>query len=331
MLFRSRPTPMPTAHMIDQLWCDQFGVFVAGWIHAFGDKVEEIALVSGAHRVATRKFTARPDLLTHYPAHAHVADTGFALHLACPPFQPVLLEVLTATGAARVVVEMPPHLAARPEPPWLDPAHPWCRFVEAMRAAGGTVLEIGGRAVGALTADAQTDPFAPLARRLTTDIHPGPGIDIVADAHALSRSVAPGSIDGVYSVAVLEHLAAPWLVAAEINRVLKPGGLTAHFVPQSWPVHEMPNDFWRMTDRGLAQLFGPHTGFEVVASAMRGEVRIHPSPAMLTVSWTDMPTSVGFAESFILARKVAELPQGAVSWPMDDAAMAELSRAYPTN
>ena len=333
-MFHRRPAPPaspPTAHMIDQLWCDQFGVYVAGWIHAHARRVEEIALVSGPHRVATRAFIARPDLLAHYPAHGHVAETGFALYLACPPFTPVMLEAVTAAGTFQVAVEMPPHLAAPEELPWDHPRHPWVDFVEAMWACGGTALEIGAREVGTLSAAAATNPFPPRARRLTNDIHPGPGIDVVADVHALSRVVAPGSLDGVYSVSVLEHLAAPWLAAAEMNRVLRIGGYVFHLVPQTLPIHEMPNDFWRMSDRGLAPLFGPHTGFDIITCGMRGPMRVHPSAAMLALGWRDTPTSPGYAESWILARKVAELPAGAVAWPLDATAMAELSRAYPAS
>jgi hypothetical protein len=36
--------------MVDQVWCDRFGVFVCGWIHAYEHKVREIALVSGELR-----------------------------------------------------------------------------------------------------------------------------------------------------------------------------------------------------------------------------------------------------------------------------------------
>src|ERR1700753_1866226 len=62
----------PVVHMVDQIWSDRYGVFVRGWIHAYEHKVQEIALVSGDLRVATQNFQARPDLLTHYPDHAHV-------------------------------------------------------------------------------------------------------------------------------------------------------------------------------------------------------------------------------------------------------------------
>jgi hypothetical protein len=325
--------PIPAVHMIDQVWCDRFGVFVRGWIHAHEHKVREIALTSGDARVATQTFRSRPDLLIHYPAHAHVAETGFELYLTCPPFEPVWLEALTDAGPVRVRVTVPPHLRAdaEAEPDWLEADHPWSDFVQAMRDRGGKVLEVGSRRdVGPMTAEAERDPFGPGCTLLGCDIHPGPGVDFVVDVHTLSRVVDLTSLDGVFSVAVLEHLAAPWVAAAEINRVLRIGGLTMHLTVQTWPIHEQPNDFWRMSDHGLEILFGPATGFEVVKSAMRGPVRIQPSPAMRRVGWLDMPTSVGFAESCILARKVAEIPQTAVAWPMSGEDMGKLSQTYPS-
>jgi hypothetical protein len=321
---------IPTAYMIDQVWCDRYGVYVRGWIHAHARKVQEIALVSGELRVATQTFQARPDLLTHYPDHPHVADTGFELYLSCPPFEPVWLEAVTDAGAARVKVTVPSHLQVEAEPPWEGADHPWSRFIAAMRERRGKVLEVGSRRdVGPMTAATERDPFGPDCTLVGCDIHPGPGVDFVVDVHTLSRVVEPASLDGVFSVAVLEHLAAPWVAAAEINRVLRIGGLTIHVTVQTWPIHEQPNDFWRMSDRGLDMLFGPATGFEVVESGMRGPVRIHPSPAMRGVGWLDMPTVTGFAESFILARKVAEIPPNAVAWPTTGEDIGTLSRAYP--
>ncbi len=316
--------------MVDQVWCDRFGVFVRGWIHAHEHRVREIALTSGERRVATQIFLHRPDLLNHYPAHPHIADTGFELYLDCPPFEPVWIEAVTDVGSARAKVTVPPHLHTEDEQAWLEADHPWTRFVSAMRERGGRVLEVGSRRdVGPMTASVERDPFGPGCTLVGCDIHHGPGVDFVVDVHSLSRVVDRNSLDGVFSIAVLEHLAAPWMAAAEINRCLRIGGLTLHVTVQTWPVHEQPNDFWRMSDRGLDMLFGAATGFEVVESGMRGPARIHPSPAMREVGWRDMPTSIGFAESFILARKVAEIAPDAVAWPMTAGDMGSLSRAYP--
>ena len=87
-------------------------------------------------------------------------------------------------------------------------------------------------------------------------------------------------LDGVFSLAVLEHIAAPWVLAAEINKVLKIGGLTFHVLPETFPVHEMPNDFWRMTDEALKVLFCPGLGFEVLDAGMAHPMQILPPPSL---------------------------------------------------
>jgi hypothetical protein len=120
----------------------------------------------------------------------------------------------------------------------------------------------------------------------------------------------------------LEHLAAPWIVAIEINRVLASGGLVYHQTHQTWPMHAAPNDFWRFSDEALRHLFGATFGFEVIAAAMGHPILCHPT--LRTPEYLNMPLLPGHGGSYVLARKirdVAIVPTGAD--------MAELSRRYP--
>lgn len=167
----------------------------------------------------------------------------------------------------------------------------------------------------------------PVAPNLANDIHPGDGIDLVGDVHDLTSFVPEGSLDGIFSVAVLEHLAAPWTAAAEINRALRVGGETLHVTHQTWPVHETPNDFFRMSDRALQSLFGPLTGFEVLDSGMAYPVSIIPPPSLRHAAWLSLPLGQGYGQSYIRARKVTHLaaPQAVSSATELDT----ISRAYP--
>jgi SAM-dependent methyltransferase len=63
------------------------------------------------------------------------------------------------------------------------------------------------------------------------------------------------SFDAVFSLAVLEHVRDPFACAAEIVRVLKPGGDLMACVPFLQPVHGYPNHFYNMTEQGLKNLF----------------------------------------------------------------------------
>lgn len=71
------------------------------------------------------------------------------------------------------------------------------------------------------------------------------------------------SFDTVLCTEVLEHVSEPQRVAAEIMRVLKPGGSLVLTVPQFYPVHEAPYDFFRYTHFGLRHIL-ESAGFEII-------------------------------------------------------------------
>lgn len=63
------------------------------------------------------------------------------------------------------------------------------------------------------------------------------------------------SFDAVISIAVLEHVRNPAACAAEIVRVLKPGGKLICCVPFLQPLHGFPHHYFNMTHQGLRTLF----------------------------------------------------------------------------
>jgi len=66
------------------------------------------------------------------------------------------------------------------------------------------------------------------------------------------------SIDGIISIAVLEHVKDPFRCADEMIRVLKPGGKLYCVVPFLQPMHAYPNHYYNMTKQGLQNLFDDH-------------------------------------------------------------------------
>jgi len=76
--------------------------------------------------------------------------------------------------------------------------------------------------------------------------------DILASLEALP--VPDGSFQAVVCTEVLEHIAKPDTVLAELLRVLEPGGRLCLTVPFVWPLHEEPFDFCRYTPYALAHL-----------------------------------------------------------------------------
>lgn len=92
--------------------------------------------------------------------------------------------------------------------------------------------------------------------------------DIVASAEEMP--VADASFDGVLCTQVLEHVAHPQAVIAEIFRVLKPGGCCLLTAPQWNELHEEPHDYFRYTRYGLETLFAD-AGFRIDAMEQRGK------------------------------------------------------------
>ncbi|MEK9183901.1 MAG: class I SAM-dependent methyltransferase [Patescibacteria group bacterium] len=88
---------------------------------------------------------------------------------------------------------------------------------------------------------------------INVDIHPWEEVDVLADAHDLPFK--DGSLDGVVSAWVLEHLKNPLQAVGEMKRVLKSGGylyLATNFL---MPFHPSPHDYSRWTAEGLRSLF----------------------------------------------------------------------------
>lgn len=87
----------------------------------------------------------------------------------------------------------------------------------------------------------------------------------MGDAHELSSLVGRESFDAAFCVSVFEHLAMPWRVAVELNKVLRPGGVVFVATHPTWPPHQRPWDFWRFGAEAFRVLFNVRTGFELLA------------------------------------------------------------------
>ena len=101
-------------------------------------------------------------------------------------------------------------------------------------------------------------------RYLGFDSPSRPDSAVSADAFgdALALPFRDACADAVLCTEVMEHVADPDAMLAEIHRVLRPGGRLLLTVPFMWHLHDEPHDYWRFTEFGL-RLLMERNGFEV--------------------------------------------------------------------
>jgi len=143
----------------------------------------------------------------------------------------------------------------------------WQRYLYGIgNKPGMRILEIGSREV-TCPSNARNE-FAP-AEYVGFDFYPGKNVDVVGDAHKLSSYFKAGEqFDIIYSSACFEHFAMPWIVAVEIAKILKVGGLVFVETHFSYSSHERPWHFFQFSDMALRVLFSEALGFECIEAGM---------------------------------------------------------------
>lgn len=115
-------------------------------------------------------------------------------------------------------------------------------------AAQSAVINIGaGGEIAGLLADLGV-------KSTSLDIDPLREPDVVASVESMD-SIGTDTIDAVFCLEVLEHVREPHMAAAEIARILRPGGLLIGSTPFLLGIHDAPADYFRFTRHGLSTLF----------------------------------------------------------------------------
>ncbi len=169
------------------------------------------------------------------------------------------------------------------------------------------VVDIGGRD----RSDFDRSRDFPGVEYIVADLLAGHNVDIVADAHELSRHIAPESADAVISTATFEHLLMPWKAVVEVNRILKPGGLACIISHQTLGLHDMPWDFWRFSADAWDALLNRYTGFEILERSQAQEVFVIPFVYRSEMAIAEK--SAGYEFSGVIARKSGP---ALVDWPV---------------
>lgn len=87
------------------------------------------------------------------------------------------------------------------------------------------------------------------------DMLDGVGVDRVINLEESLADSDLGRFAHIDCVSVLEHSRRPWLIAANLERLLQPGGTLYLTVPFVWRVHAYPDDYFRFTPNGVRALF----------------------------------------------------------------------------
>jgi Methyltransferase domain len=194
------------------------------------------------------------------------------------------------------------------------------RFFDSLEASGfRSVLEVGSRN---RTGQIQRGRIPQNWTYTGLDVLAGENVDIVGDAHELSRIFPVDNFDAAFSMAVFEHLAMPWKVVLEMNHILKRGALAMIVTHQVFPIHEYPWDFFRFSDRAWSSILNKYTGFEIIETAMSRGCNVVPH--ILVPGVIGLDEGPGYIHSAVIARKISET---FLSWnvPLD----AVVTDPYP--
>ena len=253
-----------------------------GWVAADGP-VDQLALVGGTFAAFT--WIDRPDLVPPPDGrawargfHAQVPQSALvqgALHARATigpttteliwPFAPAIDPGRKHRKLDRIQALLQPGAQPRRTPHFLSFLPPTTCIEEPALTSGyhypPWILELIQHHSDGLILDcgAGNRPEY-LDNVVNLEIAPYPSTDVLADAEQLP--FRDNSFDAIVTLAVLEHIRRPWLVARELVRVLKPGGTLIADVQLLQPVHAYPSHFFNMTSEGLQSLFADSCDIE---------------------------------------------------------------------
>lgn len=268
-------------------------LLLEGWVAPPAQRIFGISLLMAAseHQVGFRADGASIAFRALLPTRASTADVlAGKLLIRC-------------TGGAVFEIN---NLGA---PIGTDDGHALMERFRALLAArpAGTLLEIGSRNLSGIT---RRDLTPPGWSYCGMDVRSGPNVDVVGDAHELATWFGARRFQAAMALSVLEHLLMPWKFALELNRVLEAGGVAFFITHQSWPVHEAPWDYWRLSDKAWHSLFNPATGFEIVEAQMGELAHIVPNKLHRQTAFADVPS---YLMSAAIVRKTADTQ---LQWPV---------------
>ncbi|HSI62870.1 MAG TPA: methyltransferase domain-containing protein, partial [Candidatus Saccharimonadia bacterium] len=241
------------AHMqIEESWSADAMLGIKGFILVKEGRPEDTALTCHGSPPLHVQWIERPEVCNSAVARDYAKNTkcGFIAWFRRRARDVVSITLPLAAGGERKTV-LVPATGRPPALPLEKGGIHLTKFAEMVNSECSSVLEIGSRIVSPGSASKRS-LFAPQVKFTGFDYYKDDNTDVAGDAHQLSSYFPQGTkFDAVFSVAVLEHIAMPWVVAMEISKLLAVGGIAYHATPFAWPLHETPWDFWRYSHEGL--------------------------------------------------------------------------------
>jgi SAM-dependent methyltransferase len=203
----------------------------------------------------------------------------------------------------------------------------WQKYLhEVGNKPGMRVLEIGSREVTG-PSHARDEFTKAKAEYIGFDYYPGDNVDIVGDAHKLSSYFVNGEqFDVIYSSACFEHFAMPWVVAVEIAKLLKVGGLVFVETHFSFSSHERPWHFFQFSDMALKVLFSEALGFECLEAGMSNPI-VGRFSSLADRYLKNRPVVGLYCHSEYLGRKIRDVHS--FDWAQIDLASVVGETKYP--
>lgn len=160
-------------------------------------------------------------------------------------------------------------MATNSETAWVEKYGPYADF---------SVLELG-------SAHGHSNQLRKVAKAKSytgVDMQEASTVEIV---HNINEPLSIDPVDVVFCFSMLEHCDKPWLVAQNIEKVLKKDGLLLISVPFQWRVHGYPNDYFRFTFNGIKALFTEIKWMEKATDPKGVDIGTHQGfPILLLVS-----------------------------------------------
>jgi SAM-dependent methyltransferase len=154
-----------------------------------------------------------------------------------------------------------------------------------------TILNVGSAAGEG--PDTMKD-WAPHAKQfIGLDLEKNNNVDIIGDIENIPE-LENDYFDAVISKGTFEHIKRPWKAAAEICRVMKPGGIAWIHSVLCFPIHKYPGDYWRFTADAFEVIFVEDCGMELIKA-------VHDLPCQIIA---ETPRD-GFIHTSVILKKRA--------------------------